>query len=321
MVKYFISFTGADREWATWIAWQVEALQHKVRYQEWDFLPGNDFVAEMERAAEECDHTIAVLSPNYLRSSFARSEWRAAFARDPDGTFRRLIPIRVVPLVLPSFFNTRIYIDVVDLSEDDAKMRIQEGLGDYRRKPSFAPNYPGDRHAPQYPGRAGKASSTSIDSHQVVRYDESTQFDPIGSLSIEIETALRAGDFGLTIKSARRSVAIEPSNAWANLLLASALLSGTDVAAIETRQLRDAESALMTAMSDDSLRGPALVLLGILKHDGYRVHGLREKPPTFDEISSELINMDIDPRLAWIFQNVDASPIIRGTDGYEILTF
>ena len=41
---FFVSYTSADRAWAEWIAWQLEADGYHVVVQAWDFRPGSDFV-------------------------------------------------------------------------------------------------------------------------------------------------------------------------------------------------------------------------------------------------------------------------------------
>ena len=79
MADFFISFTSADRPWASWIAWELEAAGYSVVFQDWDFAPGSDFVIKMQRAAAETDRTVAVLSPNYFSSGFTQPEWSAAF--------------------------------------------------------------------------------------------------------------------------------------------------------------------------------------------------------------------------------------------------
>jgi hypothetical protein len=53
------------------------------------------FVLEMQRAAAAAERTIALLSPDYLKSRFAAPEWAAAFEQDPEGMKRSLIPVRV----------------------------------------------------------------------------------------------------------------------------------------------------------------------------------------------------------------------------------
>jgi TIR domain-containing protein len=47
---FFVSYTGADRAWAEWIAWQLEAEGYQVLVQAWDFEPGDNFVARMRDA-------------------------------------------------------------------------------------------------------------------------------------------------------------------------------------------------------------------------------------------------------------------------------
>ena len=79
---FFVSYTGADRRWAEWIAWVLEEAGHTVVLQAWDFRPGSNFVLAMQQAAEQAERTIAVLSPDFLASRFTAPEWAAAFARD-----------------------------------------------------------------------------------------------------------------------------------------------------------------------------------------------------------------------------------------------
>jgi hypothetical protein len=46
---FFVSFNSADRDWAEWIAAELEANGYTTYYQHWDFRPGNNFVLEMQR--------------------------------------------------------------------------------------------------------------------------------------------------------------------------------------------------------------------------------------------------------------------------------
>jgi hypothetical protein len=95
LADFFVSYTQSDRSWAEWIAWQLETHGYSVIVQAWDFAAGHNFVVEMNRASGRSARTIAVLSAEYLASQFATSEWTAAFARDPTGESRTLIPVRV----------------------------------------------------------------------------------------------------------------------------------------------------------------------------------------------------------------------------------
>src|SRR3954462_14895960 len=74
---FFVSFNNADRAWATWIAWVLEEAGHSVWFQDWDFR-GN-FVEHMNRAHQQADRTLAVLSDYYFGSDFTLAEWSARF--------------------------------------------------------------------------------------------------------------------------------------------------------------------------------------------------------------------------------------------------
>ena len=154
MAHYFISYVSADLAWAEWIAWLLEEMGHHVTIQQWDFRPGGNFVAEMQTAAELADRTIAVLSPDYLSSSFATPEWAAAFAEDPTGLKRKLVPIKVRDTDLTGMWKGIVHIDVVGVDEDTAKCRLVEGLESGRAKPSMRPAFPGGGHTPDHKGAA-----------------------------------------------------------------------------------------------------------------------------------------------------------------------
>lgn len=137
---FFISYTSADRNWAEWIAWQLEDAGYSTIIQAWDFGPGENFVLAMQKAATEAARTIAVLSPDYLQSQFAAPEWAAAFAQDPTGESSLLVPIRVRKVTLTGLLRPIVYIDLVDCGEEEAKTKLLNGLKKERisiSKPPF----------------------------------------------------------------------------------------------------------------------------------------------------------------------------------------
>jgi len=142
-VDYFISYTSPDKTWAEWIGWVLEEAGATVCLQVWDFAPGSNFVLEMQRAAASANRTIAVLSPDYLTSRFGAPEWAAAFAQDPGGLSRKLVPVRVRDCALDGLLRTIVYIDVVSLDEAAARKQLLDGLGAKRGKPDQAPPFPG----------------------------------------------------------------------------------------------------------------------------------------------------------------------------------
>jgi hypothetical protein len=164
MAHFFVSYTGNDTAWAEWIAWALEEEGHKVTLQKWDFRPGGNFVVEMQKAAATSDRTIAVLSPDYLKSGFATPEWAAALVQDPTGAKFKLVPVRVRAYDPDGLWKALIYIDLVDLDEETARLRLIEGLNTGRAKPSQAPRFPGSASAAAhagapFPGHAEERSS------------------------------------------------------------------------------------------------------------------------------------------------------------------
>ena len=159
MKDFFISYNRADENWAEWIAWQLEEAGYSVMIQAWDFKAGKNFVLEMQKAATECEATIAVLSENYLHAQYPQPEWAAAFAQDPTGKKRQIIPIRIQPCVLRGLLTAIIYIDLVGVKEDEAKTKLLAKIKAEREKPTTEPIFPGVQQPkrtisiePEFPG-------------------------------------------------------------------------------------------------------------------------------------------------------------------------
>jgi tetratricopeptide (TPR) repeat protein len=147
-VDYFISYTSTDRAWAEWIAWQLKEAGSSVVLQAWDMVPGLDFLHEMQMATTTAKRTLAVLSPAYFTSQFSEAEWRVAFANDPSGEQRRLIPVRVIDFKPAGLLATRIYIDLVGKDRQAARAALLEGVqGQPAAVPTEEPAFPGEQPA------------------------------------------------------------------------------------------------------------------------------------------------------------------------------
>jgi hypothetical protein len=143
MADFFISYNSADRTWAEWIGFVLEEEGFSVTIQAWDFRPGSNFVLEMQGAASEADRTIMVLSSDYLKSQFVSPEWAAAFAQDPQGLERKLVPVMVRNCKPLGLLTSIVHINLVDVEEDDAKRLLLDGINAKRAKPSHRPSFPG----------------------------------------------------------------------------------------------------------------------------------------------------------------------------------
>jgi TIR domain/Effector-associated domain 9 len=143
MIDFFISYNRADRTWAEWIAWTLQAAGYEVIIDAWDFRPGGNFALEMQRAIVESRKTIAVLSESYLNAVYVHPEWAAAFAADPLGVERKLIPVKVRECKPTGLLASTIYVDLMGLSGEEAKKALLDMELD-RVDPEQEPPFPGD---------------------------------------------------------------------------------------------------------------------------------------------------------------------------------
>jgi tetratricopeptide (TPR) repeat protein len=138
MRTFFVSRTDADKEWAQWIAQELEDAGHSAIVQDWDSRPGHDFVEFMEKGAEF--ETIAVISPDYWSAVFTKPEVRAAFAA------KTMIPVRVRECATPKLYAQHVFIDFVGKSRDEARQLLIDGIKRERVKREV-----------EFPGESGDA--------------------------------------------------------------------------------------------------------------------------------------------------------------------
>jgi hypothetical protein len=164
MKDFFVSYNGNDKSWAEWLAWTLEEAGYSVELQAWDFRPGENFVLEMQKATETTERTIAVLSQDYLNASYTYPEWAAALVDDPKGENRKLIPVRVSDCQPTGLLKAITYVNLVGLSEDDAKLALLGAFSE-RAKPEVAPAFPPTARAvtarAAYPGRESASTAPS----------------------------------------------------------------------------------------------------------------------------------------------------------------
>lgn len=142
MKDFFVSYTGTDLNFATWVAEILESNKYTVTIQVWDFRPGDNFVSKINEALLECKRLIVILSQNYLKSKWCEAEWTSKLAEQISSKERRIIPIRVEPVDLKGLLSPIVYIDIVDKSEAKAKEEILKGIENKTtRKSSGYPSY------------------------------------------------------------------------------------------------------------------------------------------------------------------------------------
>ena len=145
---FFISYNKADRNWAEWVAWELEGEGYTTVLQDWDFRPGQNFIIRMNQAAKQAERTISILSPDYLSSDYTQPEGAAAFGQDPTGHKSIFVPVRVHKCDVEGLLPQVMYIDLVGLEEQAAKERLLHSVRRGRAKPIKPPLFQSNYLAP-----------------------------------------------------------------------------------------------------------------------------------------------------------------------------
>lgn len=108
MKDFFVSYTGADVDRATWVAEVLEANNYSVTIQAWDFRAGDNFVSKINEALKECEKQILILSENYLKSKWCEAEWTSKLAEQMRLHDRRIIPVKIEQVTLEGLLTAAI---------------------------------------------------------------------------------------------------------------------------------------------------------------------------------------------------------------------
>src|SRR5260370_18572231 len=111
-MNFFISRAGEDRDWGVWAAKVLKEEGHQTFLQDDDILVGHSFPDREKQAMENADHLIALLSPDYFAKDHTMAELNSAWARDPQGKKRLLIPVRVRDCEIPKLYAPLVYLDL-----------------------------------------------------------------------------------------------------------------------------------------------------------------------------------------------------------------
>jgi len=206
---FFISYANADSAWAEWIAWQFEEAGYSVIIQVWDFRPGSDFIAEMDRATREAQRTIAVLSQKYFQSQFTQAEWSVAFRKG------KLLPVRILDFDVEGLLSVRVYIDLVGKGEAAARDVLIAGVRSERVKPLVPPQFPGAAPVertitapPRFPGAPQVRARLDESLLQLILYVNTRSPDEEGGLPEDVRNIR---DWFWQRSASARWLSVEPS--------------------------------------------------------------------------------------------------------------
>ena len=143
---FYIDYHDADVQWARWIAYQLENAQYTVFYREQDIRPGMNRILSIDDVLKGGAYIISLLSPDYLQGDsadvvpFGGSVWSAKF------TERRLLPVRVHDCSVRGLLNTIEPVDLVGLSEMEARLMLLDSVAAERKRSTASPDFPGSTY-------------------------------------------------------------------------------------------------------------------------------------------------------------------------------
>ncbi|WP_251744112.1 toll/interleukin-1 receptor domain-containing protein [Frankia sp. AiPs1] len=143
----FVSYTGADEAWATWVAEVLEAAGLTTTLQAWDSPTGENFVVWISEQMSTASRTVAICSDGYFASHWCTQEWTGALAG------KKLVPVRIEDCALPAVLGTITCRDLHDVDEPVARRKLLEAVGLTRpaRQSSGFPRHAGATAV--FPGR------------------------------------------------------------------------------------------------------------------------------------------------------------------------
>ena len=168
MADIFVSYTSSDREWAHWIALELEELGHVAHVHEWEIDGSESIYAWMEKRHDAADRVLCVVSDEYLKAPYSTLErhaalWQAATKRP---SFVLLVAVR--PCRFPTLSDHLRRCELFGVPEDVARLRFRQFI-EAPVKPELIP----------FPGKVLAVSNIPIrvPEHFLGRHDALAEID------------------------------------------------------------------------------------------------------------------------------------------------
>lgn len=125
MAHIFVSYTSSDRDWAFWIAKELEALDHTPHLHDWEIMGGDDIYAWMEQRHDSADHVLCVVSDDYQRAPYSTLERNAALWQAANKRPRFVLLVVVKPCKLPTLADHIRRCEIFGIPEEAAIVRFR----------------------------------------------------------------------------------------------------------------------------------------------------------------------------------------------------
>ena len=144
MAKFFVSHTGLDADWASWIGFQTEGLGHEAFVDRWEISGGDDVAAWMDARLDAADHCVCVCSSTYFGETYSDWERRSALSVRITKRSNFVLPIIVAPCELPVLMSSLSHCNLFEAGANEAAARrLLHAFLTPSGKPASSPRFPG----------------------------------------------------------------------------------------------------------------------------------------------------------------------------------
>ena len=126
MADIFISYTKSDRDWAFWIAKELQVLGHEPHVHEWEVNRGDDIYSWMEQRHDAADYVLCVVSDEYLKAPYSTAERNAALWQAIDKRPGFVLLTVVGPCRLPTLADHLRRCELFGIPAHAARLRFRE---------------------------------------------------------------------------------------------------------------------------------------------------------------------------------------------------
>jgi predicted nucleotide-binding protein len=117
----FISHSSEDKDFARKLTRDLAAHGIRPWLDEAEILPGDSIVQEISQGIDQADYLLVILSPASVNSTWVNHEVGLAFAKNPTGAKRVIVPVLIEHVDIPPFLRDIAYVDM-------SRGSYQEGL-------------------------------------------------------------------------------------------------------------------------------------------------------------------------------------------------
>ncbi len=108
----FVSHSSNDKEVAAQLASDLNFCGVDVWLDQWELQIGQSLTDELAKAMDESRYIAILITENYNKSVWTKTEYKKALARDQREQRTVLLPILLGEAEMPDFLDDKIYVDL-----------------------------------------------------------------------------------------------------------------------------------------------------------------------------------------------------------------